>query len=356
MKVLIIGAGPSGLAAHVSLGTRGITADLVDRYGVAGGAYSRMYPRILLSSPRPYLELPGFPLKGRGEYLEVGEYAEYLAEYATRHSIEIIPDTVTGLVQEGSFIGVKSLRERLPFRRYQNVVVATGMSDSPIIPSEFALKNSENEQLETVHSREWNGVGQFSGSRILIVGAGMRAVEIAEECCHADCEVYVSCRSTPPRTLRRTFLGVDVRFITFPILEHIPLWIVQRWCQRGWKYRGVDNGFTALLKAGHIKVLPEVVACREKVVFFVNGVTLRPDLVVLATGYRFEMPFIPSEIPRGLQGYPLVRGGKLPQFPGVFFVGIPCAFRADSHFVHGAREDANTVSELIAVQLQRDLA
>src|SRR2546423_13036482 len=57
-KILIVGAGPSGLATAACLKRLGIAAQLVDRYGIAGGAYTRLCSRIVLASPARYTALP----------------------------------------------------------------------------------------------------------------------------------------------------------------------------------------------------------------------------------------------------------------------------------------------------------
>ena len=47
------------------------------------------------------------------------------------------------------------------------------------------------------------------------------------------------------------------------------------------------------------------------------------------------------------QGYPLVQRSESPELPNLFFLGIPCAFGADSHFLHGMARDAQAVAATI---------
>src|SRR5262249_4406277 len=61
-EVLVIGAGPAGLAVSAGLKSLHVPFDLVDAHGQPGGAYARMYPDIVLSSPADYLSLPGMTL------------------------------------------------------------------------------------------------------------------------------------------------------------------------------------------------------------------------------------------------------------------------------------------------------
>jgi hypothetical protein len=77
------------------------------------------------------------------------------------------------------------------------------------------------------------------------------------------------------------------------------------------------------------------------------------DVVVLATGYRFDMHFLPADIPRSPQGYPLVTRGTCQESSGLFVVGVPCAVRADSQFIHGMAADAPVVARAVLHHLRR---
>src|SRR5262249_14835647 len=141
--VLIVGAGPAWLAPAACLRRRGVQADLVDRHGVAGGAYHRIYPGVTLASPARYTALPGLKPQAAGEYISVPQYRDYLGNYAAHHGLSVRKASVTRVRRESGRFHAWFKAE--PQRAYDAVVVATGMFDFP-------------RRLDgAMHASEWHG-------------------------------------------------------------------------------------------------------------------------------------------------------------------------------------------------------
>ena len=308
-----------------------------------------MYAPLRLSSPTRYLGLPGFSLRCQTPYLSAGEYSSYLAAYSRHSRLIIEPRRVTRLERDGANYLVTLQAEPQP-RRYRFVVVATGMCDSPVIPDEVDITEPRSAARPTVlHSREWGGIREYDVGRVLIVGCGMRAVELAEECARVGVQVVMSTRQARVRVFRRQLLGIDWRHVAFPLLGRIPRFLAGRRCVTDWRFPGIDEGFRSLLAQGRIAMRgPLEDLCGGYATFRDRSAPWSPQLVVLATGYRFETPFLHHDIPRATQGYPLVQRSESRELPNLFFLGIPCAFGADSHFVHGMARDAKAVAATIA--------
>jgi hypothetical protein len=162
------------------------------------------------------------------------------------------------------------------------------------------------------------GPSELPGERVLIVGGGMRAVEIAEECADAGVQVIMSVRNGLTRPLPRNLLGLDPRFLAFPILHRLPLPVVRPQCVGGWRFRGIDHGFSQHVSAGSIVIKPPIARLNGRRFLFADCSSSLVDAVVFATGYRYDMPFLPKEIPRSAQGYPLVEHGECKGWPGLF--------------------------------------
>jgi putative flavoprotein involved in K+ transport len=86
-------------------------------------------------------------------------------------------------------------------------------------------------------------------------------------------------------------------------------------------------------------------------VTFEDESSAEADVIVFATGYRFDMPFLPSELPRIHQGIPHVRRGESVAWPGLFCIGVPCASTPSSHFVYGIAADAQMAARTICSRL-----
>ena len=64
-QVVVIGAGPSGVAAAVSLRDRGLHPLLMDRADEVGASWRRRYDRLKLNTRRDYSHLPERPYPER---------------------------------------------------------------------------------------------------------------------------------------------------------------------------------------------------------------------------------------------------------------------------------------------------
>ncbi len=104
----------------------------------------------------------------------------------------------------------------------------------------------------------------------------------------------------------------------------------------------------ALRAAGLIEVRPKLVQIEKAEAQFSDGTKARFDLVVLATGFRFDTPFLPPEVARAPAGHVLAKKGESISWPGLFLVGAPCAAHISSEFLRGVKKDAPLLAGRIA--------
>jgi len=230
--VLVIGAGPAGLAAGACLKREGVPFRLVDRRGLTGGAYNHIYPGITLASPTRYAGLPGLQLRTRGEYVTVPEYRAYLERYAVHHQLHAERAEVRFIERQGHDFLVR-FADAAP-AVHRAVVVATGMYDHLVRPDIPGLPADAPEapgRPAVVHAHDWPGPASFRGRRLLVIGGGTSAVEIAEECGRAGLPVVVSSRSKLWFTPQR-ILGRDIHDWAYLFLERVPRWLLGS--GRGW--------------------------------------------------------------------------------------------------------------------------
>ena len=384
-SVLVIGAGPAGLSTAACLQQRGIAARLVDRRGQPGGAYRDIYAETTLSSPARYNSLPGFALSAGGEYVTARQYRDYLVEYANFHRLHVEQDSIEAIARDAQACAVVFASGETA--RYRAIVVATGMFEHPILP-DFATGRSAGDSAiapagpirerpgtvpilrsprskmglspsprtfsdrpVVLHAAAWAGPEPFRGARLLVVGRASSAVEIAEQCAAAGVAVVVAARDKHVRLSRQKILGRDI--------HHFARWIepvCQRqsgtgsFCARRPTLPAADLGFSEYLSAGRIQVEKRRSPDRRQTrVEFVGGKALDFDAIVLATGYRFDIPFSAHRRAKARVGHPLADRSEVRGWPNLFLVGFPCARSLASEYLRGIAADA----EFVAAQLAR---
>jgi putative flavoprotein involved in K+ transport len=358
-RVLVIGAGPAGLATAACLKRQRLAFDLVDRRGIAGGAYHCIYPGITLASPTRYTALPSLPLRTAGEYITASEYRDYLERYALYHDLAPAAAEVLRIERSARRFRVHFAGRAEPIL-YDAVVAATGMFDFPVwpeIPGLAAPGPAAPDRPAVLHAQAWAGPQAFRGQRLLILGGATSAVELAEQCGRAGLRVTVSARSGIHLAQQR-FLGRDVHDWAYLLFEHLPTWALGPYCGRRPTLPGTDLGFTQLRRAGLIHVYNAVERFEGKSAIFAPETASGParedfDAIVLATGYRFATPYLPPSVGGAPAGHGLAKDCQSVSWPGLYFVGTPCAATLSSEFLRGIARDALRVARLIGDQCSR---
>ena len=88
--MVVIGAGPGGLAVAASLREVGVDALVVDRADAVGSSWRRHYDRLHLHTPRRWSALPGLPIPRRyGRWVSRDDVVAYLEQYAAHHRVAL---------------------------------------------------------------------------------------------------------------------------------------------------------------------------------------------------------------------------------------------------------------------------
>lgn len=345
-SVLIIGAGPAGLAIAAALRNEGVDFDLIDREGQLGGAYMRMPERLMLASPARHINLPDFPLEASGEFVSARDYLSYLNDYARHFGIEPTRGDVVGIARDNDGFRVTFANKGIAEQHYRTVVVATGCFGQPRWPEIDGLPEPGEAVL---HSSRWPGAEAFKGTRVLVIGCAISGVEIAEDCARAGVEVLVSSRKGKVRMLSPTFLGRH--FLDWWVwAERLPRWVFGPVCARGLQSPGIDLGYRDFRRRGFIAEVGGVERFENFTAVLADGQKETVDAIVCATGYRHEVPFLPEEVAREAGGHPAARHNESVNWPGLFFMGFPCARGVDSQYLRGMARDAPRLARRIREQ------
>jgi cation diffusion facilitator CzcD-associated flavoprotein CzcO len=341
LPVLIVGAGPAGLASAACLKQRGIEPLVLEAGASLANSWRHHYDRLRLHTVKQHSQLPGLPFaKELTRYPTRTEVISYLDAYAARFAI--VPRTAEAVrrvsAAHGGFL-VESARATYLARA---VVMASGLNR---VPNPERLPGQERFRGTLIHSRDYRNADPFLDQRVLVVGAGNTGAEIALDLAEHRARPTIALRS-PVNIVPRDFLGMPTQLTSIRV-RRLPLGLadaVARVVSRlafGNRARYglarpalgpltafklhrrvplIDVGTIAAVKRGDIAVRPAVSRFTETGALFADGGADEFDAVVLATGYRpalGEIVAVPGVLDE--EGYP--RDWKGGAHPGLFFVG-----------------------------------
>jgi indole-3-pyruvate monooxygenase len=343
--ILIIGAGPAGLAVAGSLAARGLQATVVEREGDVGASWRGHYDRLRLHTVKQESALPGMPFpKAYPRYVTRAQMVDYLSAYAARFGIDPrFGCEVTSISPAGGAWRTEIRTGESIVSR--SVVLATGANAHPLLPE---LAGRDRFAGTITHSRDYRNASAWQGKRVLVVGMGNTGAEIALDLVEHGIAVTLSVRS-PVNIVRRDVLGRPTQLTSILISRLPEAWgdaiarvfrdltigDLGRWglrtspvsplrdLRRFGRTPVIDVGTVARIKAGDIRVRPDVETLTPTGARFVDGSEQPFDAIILATGYRsgLQQLFPQTELPldeRGLPTTPIATGA----LAGLYFVGF----------------------------------
>ncbi|MFC7976633.1 flavin-containing monooxygenase [Streptomyces cinereoruber] len=347
VDVAVIGGGQSGLAAAHSLLREGLRPVILEASGQAAGSWPHYYDSLTLFSPARYSPLPGLAFGGDlDRYPHRDEVVAYLLRYAehldadirTGHRVTSVRQAKEGF--ELDLAGGQKLGAGA-------VVTATGGFGRPNRP---ALPGLETFTGTLLHTAQYRTPVPFAGRRVVVVGAGNSAVQIAVELARAA-RVSLASRA-PVRLFPQQPLGRDLHFwLTVTGLDSAPLGRFQR---RLSTMAVIDDGhYRAALAAGRPDRRPMFTRVDGPVVTWADGAAEEVDAIILATGYRPDLGYL-APLPGALDraGRPRHRDGTSLAHPRLAHVGLEWQRSLSSASLRGAGRDAARAARRIARQLR----
>lgn len=326
----VIGAGPHGLAALKALLQLGVAAQGLERAAEVGGLWnpasqrSRGYESLHMVSSAASSQFPDFPMPlDYPVYPSRDQAQAYLRRFASHFGLydrisfgcEVTAVTPVG---DRVDVGVRDLLTgEVTTARYAGAVIATGQQRVPHRPS---LPGLERFPGTVLHAAEYRSAEQLRDRRVLVIGGGSSGCDIAVDAGLAAKLALHSTRSglrvTPmfalgrpvdqladllaalrtPRRLHR-LLQSGLRRVLFGAAFDQPGRTTAR-----------NQLLPTLVGTGRVLPKPAVERIDEDLAVFTDGTTATVDVVVLATGYRRELPFGLSSEP----GSPALRRGVFP--------------------------------------------
>lgn len=354
MKVCVIGAGSSGLVAAKTLHQRGIPFDCFEKGSGVGGLWryqndsgqSVAYQSLHINTSRGKMAFSDFPMPSSyPDFPHHSQIAAYFDSYVDHFGFrdKITFQTAVEHVQplaDGTF-RVTTV-DRAGGKRsgdYTAVMVANGhhwSSRLPQVPGQFAG--------QMLHTSRYRSPADLHGRRVLVVGMGNSACDIACELSRIMDQTYLAvrrgCHIIPKylfgRPLDRLAPPWMWRYLPFRVFQRLFGLALRLARGRQERFRlpkpthrileehpTVSSDLLNLLGHGRITIKPNIQELAGNQVRFEDGSSAEVDVILWATGYDIRMPFLdPSVLNTAENDVRLYKLVVHPTHPGLSFIGL----------------------------------
>lgn len=203
VDVAVIGAGQAGLSAAYHLQRLGLAPHrgfvVLDGAPRAGGAWQFRWPSLTLSTVNRLHDLPGMRfdevVDGRQSEVEAAvAVPRYFAEYERRWRLPVYrPVRVRVVCERDGRLVVEGDRLTVAAR---GIVNATGTWEAPYVPDVPGRERFRGRQL---HTRDYRSADELAGLHVVVVGAGISAIQLLDEVSRVATTTWVTRREPPWR-------------------------------------------------------------------------------------------------------------------------------------------------------------
>jgi dimethylaniline monooxygenase (N-oxide forming) len=356
-KVCIVGAGSSGMAACQVLAARGIPFDCFEKGSSIGGNWryendnglSSAYRSLHINSGRRIMSFRAFPMPDDypdyPSHFQVAKYFDdYVEHFGLAERITFRTEVKSVVPLDGGWeVAVEGPEGERRSERYRAVLVANGHHWDPRWP-EPPFPGSEDFAGEQIHAHHYRHPELLEGRRVLVLGIGNSAVDIAVESSRVAEATFLAMRRGA-YVLPKFLKGRPIDEVSPPPASQLPLPVQRFFMERMLKLAvgemtdyGLPKPDHKLLEAhptvssellprighGEITVKPNIDRFGGgRTVRFVDGSEEEVDVVVYCTGYRISFPFLAPEVFAAPDNrMRLYRRVVSVESPGLYFIGF----------------------------------
>lgn len=348
-RVCVIGAGSSGIAACKVLQDHGIPFDCYEASDRVGGnwAYdnpnqmSSAYKSLFINTSRLRMQYSDYPMPESypvfPHHTQIAEYFNnYVDHFNFRQHIRFNCMVVQATPLEGG--GWEVTLQDGSIQRYRALLVANGHHwdarwPDPPFPGQFAG--------EIIHSHQYRVPDPYIDKKVLVLGFGNSAMDIAVETSRVSKMTYLAVRRgfhiipkyvlgrpldqpalpewIPNKILMRfvgAALAVQVGKLTrygLPKPEHPVLHA----------HPTISSDILTRITHGRVQVKPNIRALDGDGVIFTDGTREQIDSIIYCTGYKVTFPFFKPEIVEAQNNdLPLFQRVFHPRYRDLFFIGL----------------------------------
>lgn len=358
-QVCVIGAGFAGLAVARTLRKRNVDFTMIDSGTGVGGLWHNSadktdgpaYRSLHLNTSRSVTGYTDFPMPDDyPRYPRHEQVSSYLSDFAGHYDLDRSIELRTDATEvHRTDAGTWSVTTRnnvtgtSTTRYFNHLIVAAGQHWEPLMP-EPGLPGARSFTGEQLHSYHYYEPSRFTGKKVLILGIGNSACDLAVELSRFADRTLISMRrgvhvvpkqmmgipideiaaskwwSRMPFRVQRGFIEFLLRIIRGPITAYgIP--------QPDHRIFSapvtISDELLSRISHGEIGVRPMITALDESRVHFADGSSDEIDVVIYCTGYQLTFPFLPQDsvfLDNGQVG--LYQRVVPPKHSGLYFAGL----------------------------------
>jgi cation diffusion facilitator CzcD-associated flavoprotein CzcO len=353
MRVCVIGAGSSGIAAAKALHERGFPFDCFEASDRVGGTWvfknrngmSSSYRSLHINTSRERMEFSDFPMPATyPDFPHHSHIAAYFDAYVDHFGIrdKITFETLVTRVERRPDGRWDVTTDHGEARTYDALIVANGHHWDPRWP-EPAFPGHDRFAGLQMHSHCYTGEDPalFRDRDVVVLGMGNSAMDIAVESSFVARSTHLAARRGA-WVIPKYLFGRP--FDTIPTSARVP-YAVRRRVQAtalklivgdmerfglpkpdhpfGAAHPTVSDDILSRIAHGEITPKPNIAELTERTVRFADGSEVDADVVVYCTGYKVTFPFLdPGLIAAPDNDLPLFRRVFHPDVPAIYFVGL----------------------------------
>ncbi|RZC44220.1 hypothetical protein C5167_037171 [Papaver somniferum] len=217
--VVIVGAGPSGLATSACLNLLNIPNIILERENVYASLWKdRSYDRLKLHLAKQFCHLPRMPYPPNAPtFVPRQEFIRYIDDYVSTFKIKpkyhrsVVSAKYDTLHQKWSIEVTNTMTGVVELYFAKFLVIATGENSKGYIPRVQGLESFEGKVIQYKSGTEYNG------KKVLVVGCGNSGMEIAYDLSNYGASTSIVVRS------RFHVLTKEMVYLGMVLLKYLPV-------------------------------------------------------------------------------------------------------------------------------------